>query len=76
MLAGVLIRRTIAAARATAFLTDAQMNPLPTDLDAILTFPALRMFNGGDGANVGAGHLFHISPFLSLQDLVHKRSRD
>jgi hypothetical protein len=25
---------------------------------------------------VGAGHLFHVSPFLFLQDLVHKRNRD
>ena len=52
VLAGVLMRRTIAAERHAADLAGAQMNPGRADLDALGAFAALRLFDRGDRVDV------------------------
>ena len=45
MLAGVLIRRAVAAKRYSTRLTSTQMNPVAADLYAFFAFTALRLLN-------------------------------
>ena len=45
VLAGVTVRRTIAAERDAALLARAQMHPVCPDLHAFFAFAALRLFD-------------------------------
>lgn len=52
VLAGVLVRRAVAATRPAALLTGAQMNPLRTYLDAVLTLLPFGVLDVVDALDV------------------------
>ena len=60
VLARVTVRGAIAAQRAAAFLTRAQMHPPITGLNAFLTHTALGVFHRGDRHKMSAGLSGHL----------------
>ncbi len=63
---GVPVRRAIATKRHAAFLTRAQMNPVGTDLHALLTFAVLRLFDGRHRIEMRAASASHLFLFVLL----------
>src|SRR5258708_19801052 len=59
VLAGVLVRRVVAAARRTALLAGPQVHPARADLHALLALPALRGLHRLDRLDVTARRLRH-----------------
>src|SRR5262245_40823870 len=55
MLAGVPVRRAVAAPRTAALLAGPQVDPPRPDRDALLAFAALRVLDGLDRLQVRAG---------------------
>src|SRR2546426_6280186 len=62
MLAGVPVRRRVAAERRAAALAGAQVHPLRADLHALLAHVFLRMFDGGETVDVSASGFRHGYP--------------
>ena len=61
VLAGVLVRRTVATKSDAALLAGAEMNPRVADLHTLGAFANFRLLHGGDGFDVRAnGHWFLI----------------
>ena len=71
----VTVGRIVAAMRATAFLTDTEVNPCSADLDALLAFPSFGMLDAGNGIDVDATLIGH-DILLWPKDLMHKRDGD
>ena len=61
VLACMLVRRVVAAARGTALLARAQVKPAGAGLDAFIALTLDRMLDRGDGADVFAGFVRHLS---------------
>ena len=59
VLAGMPVRRTIAAERDAALLARAQMYPGCPDLHTFLAFAALRLFDRSDRLDMRAGWVRH-----------------
>jgi len=53
MVAGVSIRRAVAAQRGAAFLASAQMQPFISGFDALLAYALLGMLYRGDEGEMG-----------------------
>lgn len=56
---GVAIRRTIAAKRDAALLTDAQMHPLRSDLHALRAFAIIGLLDRRDRVEMRAASVGH-----------------
>ncbi len=61
MLAGVLIRRAVATQCLAALLTCSQVHPAGPDLHTFSALTATRMFNRGDGREMGTTSTRHTS---------------
>ena len=61
MLAGMLVRGAVTAARSAAFLTCPQVDPLRADFDAIFTFAFPGVFYVCDGTDMGTRRVSHCS---------------
>ena len=70
MFARVAIGGTIAAKRDPAFLAGAQVNPICTDLDALLALSPLGKRHRGDGLEMGTVFARHIASSF-LRPLFH-----
>ena len=66
VLCGVAIRRVVTAQRRATRLTRPEMHPLGADLHTFFAFPALRMCDGRNRFDMGAGFLGHSSLLYSL----------
>ena len=62
VLAGVPVRRAVAAKRDAALLAGAQMNPFVADLHALRAFAALRIFDRCDRVEMRTTAVSHCSP--------------
>src|SRR5687767_7566270 len=60
VLAGVLIRGTVAAQRDSALLTGSKVDPSCANLRALLALPLLRVLDGVDGGDMSAGSVSHL----------------
>ena len=74
VLAGVTVRRAVAAERDAAFLARSQMHPVCAGLHAFFAFAALRLFDRRDRVDVGTGR--HTSLPLFAQHLMDGGYRD
>ncbi len=72
VLARVFIRRAIAAARRTAVLTGAQMDPARTNLDALFAFLCLRSLHRRNRAEMFADVARH-NLTVVVQKPMHER---
>jgi hypothetical protein len=68
---GVAVGRAVAAQGDAAFLTGPQMDPLRVDLDALLAHPVRSVFDGFDGAEMGADFFRHDFDRLLFVELIH-----
>src|SRR5262245_27306058 len=77
VLGGVAVRRVVAATRRAAFLTGPQMHPTCADFHTLVTLPALRLFDGRNSLDMGAGWVSHGMVFSSTDAApgVRRRSR-
>jgi hypothetical protein len=69
VLAGVAVRRTVAAKGRSTFLTGPEMDPEGSDFDALSAFQFIRAFYAGDCFNVGTSGFRH-------EEVLFKKSAD
>src|SRR5438045_2912939 len=72
------VRGVVAAQRDAALLAGAQVDPLPADADALFADVLLRLFDVGDGSDVGAGLVGHVCTETALmqRELLHSEVAD
>jgi hypothetical protein len=71
MLAGVLMRGTVATQGHAAFLTGSQVNPFSADLDAFGAFHPIRAFDLCDGIKMRTIAVWHELNYAGAFELVH-----